>query len=132
MTVKFMKNWCFSFTLLVIYLGTFHIWHAFHNRFVFILSGIVSVFLAFFLLHRAKKKNYFLSKVDLSIHIIVILDIAIEAFIFEIAKLLFLPVRGDYIRLFHSNLGFYFCALAFALVIYFYRRNLLLKAKVKS
>ena len=117
---EIIKQWYYSVCLLIIYIISFHIWGLFQNRMVFLVSGIVTVSLASVFLYLANRQNYFINRIDLSAHILVIIDLALEALLYELAKGLFKLDKQD-IFLFHNNYSFYYCALAFALVIGLYR-----------
>ena len=121
------KTWYYSLMLLIIYIFSFHLWGIFQDRTFFLVSGAVTVILSTALLLIAHKRQYFINRVDLGCHILVIVDLALEAMLFEIAMLI-LPISSDDIFLFHNNLSFYYCAIAFAAVIGIYRYKKLKKS----
>ena len=122
------KNWYYSLILLIIYILSFHLWCHFQNRRVFIISGIAIAGFTLALTIFAYRKKYFVNRVDLGCHILVIVDLLLEALLFEIALRIF-PISTDDIFLFHNNFSFYYCAIAFAIVIGIYRYGSLKKQK---
>ncbi len=100
------QRWSFSIAVGVAYLAVFHGWRVLPREGI-IASGIVAtLLLATFM---AWNRKYFLNQWDALFHALVIVDILLEA--------LLIPV--------HDHYGFYFCAVAFALVVGGYRAHLL-------
>ena len=97
-----MKNWWYSLLMFIGYLGIFHLWmHV--SRPAIIASGML--WCGIFAVLALRNRAYFVNGSDLNAHLIVALDIFLEA--------LLIPT--------HDHLGFYYCALAFAVVIGGYR-----------
>lgn len=97
-------RWWFSGTLLAVYLGTFQCWMRLPHALVLTSGLTVSAVLAALLLWNIRK-GYFANRWDAFGHSLVIADLAIESVI--------IPE--------HDDRGFYFCALAFAVVVGGYR-----------
>ncbi len=103
-----LKNWTFDLILLAVYLAVFHIW-MWMDRTYIVGSGIIVVVILLIAVHRFNADGYFINRWELSWRFLVILDILLETV---------LPVD-------HDHYGFYFCALAFALFIGWYRVKML-------
>lgn len=97
-------KWWFSILLVLTYLAVFNLWRAVNPPWI-VISGLgVSACLGV-LLMLAAKQRYFLNLWDGLFHASVILDIMLEATL----------IKG------HEHVGFYLCAIAFALVLVGYR-----------
>ncbi|MGB0580666.1 MAG: hypothetical protein ACPGVU_13255 [Limisphaerales bacterium] len=99
-----MKRWSYSLMLLVMYLAVFHAWMHL-SRTGIIQSGVVVTIIAMLLFLNHRSRGYFRDGWDQFAHGAVILDILLEA--------IFIP--------YHDDLGFYWCASGFAIVIVGYR-----------
>ena len=121
------KRWYFSILQLLIYMGTFLYWKWFPSRLGFVVGGIVSVTAMSLLMWSAARRHYFVNRVDLGLHALVIVDIALESLMYEALRwavaLNWLPgdqpvsAFDETAALFHDNHNFYLCALFFAVVI---------------
>ena len=118
-----MKDWCFSFVLIPIYLATFLLWQQLPSRACFLFGGLGSAAVMSAGLVWAVNRHYFVDKADLIFHACVILDVIIEGSLYEVARLAGY-VAADETELLltlHSGNNFYGCAVAFTLVIGFHR-----------
>ena len=102
-----MKKWYLSLFLLVSYVGIFNLW-IYLNRALIAVSGISICIGLCLLIFIANKQKYFKNPFDLFLHLIVVLDIFLEAI---------LPID-------HDHHYFYWCAAAFAVVLGGYRAYL--------
>lgn len=103
-------GWWFSIVLLIVYIALFHLWM--HVGYMgAIVSGVVACVGLAALSFVAARRGYFVDRLDGVGHCIVIVDLVLEAT---------LPLS-------HDHYGFYLCALAFALVLGFYRRRIILR-----
>ena len=99
-----MRKWNFSFLLLIAYLGSFHIW-MFLSYPLVIFSGLCVSMLLCVTGYFFYKSGYFANIFDVFWHLTVIIDLVLECT---------LPIQ-------HDHFNFYYCALAFALVVGGYR-----------
>jgi len=122
-----MKNWNVSVALVPLYLGTFWIWRLWPSRGSFIVVGILSAVLMSLVIRYGQRRNYFANRLDLLLHIYVVIDILLEAFMWEfflkLCRLLSFGAFTDTeelrkaIAAFHDNNNFYGCALFFVIVV---------------
>jgi hypothetical protein len=103
----FFGEWSFSLLLGIVYLGVFNLWRYLQPDSVF-YSAIITSALLCVCLGVAWIRKYFRSVWDVLLHFLVILDIFLEGVL--------IPT--------HETRGFYWCALAFAVLIIGYRRHL--------
>lgn len=120
-------RWYFSILQLLIYVSTFLYWKHYPSRLAFVLGGLVSATILSLLMVYAARRNYFVNRVDLCLHALVIVDIVLESLMYEALR--FIVARqwvtgADSVSAFdataarfHDNHNFYMCALFFALVI---------------
>jgi len=121
------QRWYFSILQLLVYMGTFLFWKHYPSRLAFVAGGIVSTTVMLLLMLLAARRRYFVNRVDLCLHALVIVDIALEALMYEALRLAVAMqwVSGDAsvsafdetAAVFHNNHNFYLCALFFAVVI---------------
>ena len=87
------------------------------------LIGISSLIICLAALLFARKRSYFLSKTDLRIHLIILIDLSLETFIYQIQKIMemltIIPTNQDF--QFRSGHDFYICAITFAFIIGHFR-----------
>ena len=104
-----MRNrWNFTILLGLLYLSVFHFWLVAPAPERAASTVGIGVFLSLSLL-RVWRDGYFGNAWDAIFHATVILDIVVEGLVIPL----------------HENLGFYWCALAFAVVIGGYRQSIL-------
>ena len=99
-----LKDWYFSIILLITYILTFHFWMLVSYKLV-LISGICVTFSLCIFIVWAQRRGYFANLFDMALHGFIILDILLETVIVK-----------D-----HDHYGFYLCALAFSLVLGWYR-----------
>lgn len=104
--MRFLKTNWFGLLLMVSYLAVFHLWMHL-DRPGILLSASITVGMLLWLQLRAFRSGYFHNRWDVAVHASVILDIGLEGALIPI----------------HDNRGFYLCALAFIVVIAWYRWN---------
>ena len=101
---SFLGRWSFSLLLGAAYLAVFNLWR-FVERTGTIISALLLCALLIWRLVAATRRGYFVNRWDAFLHAVVVLDILLEAIL--------IPA--------HQTVGFYWCALAFAVVIGGYR-----------
>ena len=123
MVDKLVKIWWFTCLQIAIYIATFAWWKVMPARWVFVVGGIVASGLMTGLLLHARKKQYFLTRTDFLIHLLIVLDLVVEGFIYEIYALLMriYGLKADEVAVVHSHNGFYLCAAAFFAIAVGYR-----------
>jgi|GEM_PF-1498408 len=122
-----MRNWSVSALLIPLYLGAFWIWRVWPSRISFVVVGLVVAGLMSLAIRRGWRRNYFANRLDLFLHIYVVIDILLEAFMWELflgaCRMLSFGTFADTeelrkaIAAFHDNNNFYGCALFFIVVI---------------
>ncbi|MCS1411531.1 MAG: hypothetical protein M2R45_04731 [Verrucomicrobia subdivision 3 bacterium] len=103
-----MKRWQFSVALLVGYLAVFQLWIGADRAFI-VSSGVLWTTAFLIWCAVAARRGYFLNRIDLGTHLLVILDVLLESLLLE-----------D-----HSHMRFWLCALGFGMVMGGYRWYLL-------
>ncbi|WP_339909631.1 hypothetical protein [Symmachiella dynata] len=121
------NRWYFSILQLLIYVGTFLFWKWYPSRIGFIVGGVVSVSIMSLLLVFAARRKYFVNRVDLCLHLLVIVDIGLESLMYEVLRFAVamnwmsgeasVGAFDETAAMFHNNHNFYMCALFFAVVI---------------
>lgn len=94
-------RWRFTLLLGLGYSLIFHLWLCLPGRGAVILTGLAATVWLGHELARASRAGYFANRWDLAFHAAVILDVLLEG--------LLIPS--------HHGLGFYWCTLAFGLVV---------------
>lgn len=97
-------RWGFSASILFIYLAVFHVWMPF-PQVATALLGVITAFGMTIGTFEWRRRGYFVNNLDHFGHLVVALDVLLEG--------LLVPV--------HVGYGFYWCALAFSVVIGGYR-----------
>ena len=102
-------------------------WKWFPSRVAFVAGGIVSVSLMSLLLIFAARRRYFVNRVDLCLHVLVIVDIGLESLMYEVLRfavvMRWLPgdesvgAFDETAARFHNNDNFVMCSIFFAVVI---------------
>lgn len=108
------RRWDYSLWMLVTYVSVFVLWRAVPTRIAYVSIGLVAVIGLALGLRRAVMQRYFVNRVDLSAHVLVIADLLLETFAFEVFRF-FQPTAVA--SQFHDNNNFFGCSLAFALII---------------
>jgi hypothetical protein len=103
----FLREWSFTLLLGIVYVAVFNLWRFLQPGAVF-LSALISSALLCVCLGVGWARKYFRGFWEALLHFVVILDIFLEGVL--------IPV--------HDTHGFYWCALAFAVLIIGYRRHL--------
>ena len=103
----FLREWSFSLLLGIVYVAIFNLWPFLRPDGVF-LAAIISSGLLCVCLGVAWVRKYFRSFWEALLHFVVILDIFLEGVL--------IPV--------HETRGFYWCAIAFGVLIIGYRSHL--------
>jgi len=98
------KRWSFSLVLGSIYLLIFNLWLVLPRNWI-IATGITATLLLLVFFSFAVQRGYFVNFWDGLLHLVVIIDVFLEAILIPI----------------HRAKGFYLCVLAFAVVIAGYR-----------
>jgi hypothetical protein len=101
---SFIDRWSYSLILGASYLAIFNFWKLV-ERTGTIVSGLLACALLTWRFSTSVRRGYFTNGWDALLHVMVILDILLEATL--------IPA--------HQTIGFYWCALAFAVVIGGYR-----------
>ncbi len=99
-----MKNWLFTLVLGISYLAIFHLWLVLRAPWIFLTGAAASAALGL-VGFREWRKGYFANGWDALFHGAVLLDIFLEGWLVK----------------FHENLGFYWCAAGFGVVLAVYR-----------
>ena len=123
------SRWYYSFGMLVSYVTLFAVWKFFPSRLAFVgVGGFAIVALAIGMV-RAIRSGYFANRIDLGLHIYVIVDLFLETFAFEVFR-----IAQPYavVEQFHNNTNFFGCALAFTILIGGYRWFALSRAQPAS
>ena len=115
--------------MLVSYVCLFLFWFLFPSRAVFLITGGLVVFGLSYAMLREWRNGYFADRVDLRLHILVIIDLVLETLSFEILRLV-KPLAV--VESFHDNMHFIGCSSAFALLIGCYRLYAARKPAVAS
>ena len=117
------RTWWFTIAQILIYLATFAWWKEMPVRWVFVVGGLLASGMMTGLLVRAHKQKYFVTQTDLLIHILIVIDLVVEGFIYEIYALLMLiwGYEADEVGVVHNHNGFYLCAAAFFAIAVGYR-----------
>ena len=79
-----MKDWIASLLFIPLYMAPFVVWQGFPSRASFLLAAIASASCMIWLIVRARRRGYFANRVDLCLHVYVVLDVLLEGFAFEI------------------------------------------------
>ena len=82
------------------------------------MVGAAAIGLLVVSLNQAQRAGYFVNRVDLSLHGLVIVDLAIEAIAFEVFRTLQPYASAE---LFHDNANFVGCAILFVSLVGGYR-----------
>jgi len=131
---EFINRWYFSLFFFAMYLITFHLWEIFNTKQDHLLIGISSFVVCSLFFFYAYKKQYFLSRVDIRAHLLVLFDILLETLIYKLQELLeaikFISPQDNF-KL-RSGYDFYVCAFVFAIVIGLFRYRLLKKSQLPS
>ena len=109
-----LERWWVSLTLLGAYLATFQLWMTL-SRPLILACGFAGVLALSLLLIWGVRTGYFVNRWDAFGHGMVVADLALEAVL----------IRE------HDHRGFYFCALAFALVVGGYRWGMLSRRRLE-
>ncbi len=99
------KEWWYSALLIVVYIAIFHVWTTVSDYPVVAVSGVLVGVTLTALLIVTWRGGYFTTRVDIFAHALVIGDLVLEA----------VMIRN------HANYDFYWCALAYAVVLAAYR-----------
>ncbi len=118
------RGWSYSLQMLVTYVSVFLFWRAFPSRAGFVVVGIVACCFLVASMVRASIRGYFVNRVDISAHLLVVIDLVLESFAFEFLRL-FQP--HAVVEQFHNNTNFFGCSLAFSLIIGLHRGIMLYK-----
>ena len=118
-----MSRWSYSLFMLAVYLGTFVFWKEWPSRSAFVLGGLVAAGVLAGAMVWAARRRYFVNRLDQVLHAWVIVDVVLEAGLFEVfgAAVDLGPDRQPFVLRFHDNNNFLGCAAAFALLIGGYR-----------
>ena len=103
---RVLLKWWLTIFLFAGYLATFHLWMGRGPGFVFV-AGITSTVLLTGLLVLGMRTRYFADRMDLFTHAAVVLDVLLEGTLLTE----------------HLTHGFYFCAIAFGVVVGVYRQT---------
>lgn len=122
------RDWSYSLQMLVCYVSVFLFWRAFPSRVGFVAAGLLTCGFLIAGMIRAAKRGYFINRVDLSAHALVIIDLVLESFAFEFLSF-FQP--HTVVEQFHNNTNFFGCSLAFSLIIGIHR-GLLLRRDLRT
>lgn len=107
-------RWRYSLWLLLTYVIVFLLWGYFPSRASFLITGGVAVSFLVAGMLRARRAGYFVNRVDLSIHALVIADLAIETVAFEAFRL---AQPNAMVEQFHDNANFIGCAIVFVVLV---------------
>ena len=132
MIAKLFRKWWFTFAQILIYLATFAWWKEMPVRWVFVVGGVLASGLMTIIMLRARKQSYFLTRTDFLIHLLIVLDLVVEGFIYEIYALMMWiwGFEADEVAVVHNHNGFYLCAAAFFAIAFGYRLRVLLRKPV--
>jgi hypothetical protein len=125
--IDMVSRWYYSFGTLISYVALFAAWRFFPSRLAFVgLGGLTIVALVIGMV-RAIRSGYFANRIDVGLHIYVIVDLLIETIAFEVFR-----VAQPYavVEQFHNNTNFFGCALAFTILIGGYRWFALPKSQI--
>jgi hypothetical protein len=109
-----LARWRYSLWLLLTYVIVFLLWRFFPSRPAFLVVGGLAVWFLVAGMLRARRAGYFVNRVDLSIHALVIVDLVIETVLFEAIRLA-LPTAS--VELFHDNAHFIGCGIVFVCLV---------------
>lgn len=122
-----MRNWTVSAVMIPLYLGAFWIWRAWPSRVSFVVVGLVVAGLMSLAIAWGRRHHYFANRIDLLLHVYVVIDVLLEAFMWEVFFVLCRALSfGAFteteelrraVTAFHDNNNFYGCALFFIIVI---------------
>jgi len=122
-----MRNWIISLLMIPLYLGAFWIWRAWPSRVGFVVVGLLVAGVMTLLIQWGRRHNYFANRIDLLLHVYVVLDVILEAFMWEVfftlcrvfsfGALSNTEELRRAVTAFHDNNNFYGCALFFIVVI---------------
>lgn len=117
-----LRSWSYSLCLFAAYLSIFLYWKHFPSRVGFLVSGaVVTLWLAMGLF-RARRRKYFVNRVDLCVHAYVIGDVLIESLLYEVLRRLgTADVSRTLLLEIHNNHNYLFCALVLASLVGGYR-----------
>ena len=124
-----MRKWYYSLMMLVAYVGLFLFWKYSPSRIAFAGVGLTAATLLTVGLVWAKRRAYFVNRVDLFVHGYVIADIVLESLSFEGLRLLE-PLAV--VNQFHNNNNFIGCTLILTALIGGHRLYALSRASRNS
>lgn len=122
-----MRNWNVSAVMIPLYLGAFWIWRAWPSRVGFVVVGLMVAGLMSLVIAWGQRNQYFANRIDLLLHVYVVIDVLLEAFMWEVFFVLCRVLSfgafteteelHNAVTAFHDNNNFYGCALFFIIVI---------------
>ena len=122
-----MKNrWGYSLWMLATYVTVFVGWKYFPSRAAFLGVGGVAVAGLVWGMRSAYRTGYFANRVDLALHVWVIIDLVLETLSFEAFRLYTLAFESlslfdSNVAAFHDNNNFFGCTAAFIALLGGYR-----------
>jgi hypothetical protein len=123
MIAKMFKNWYFTLVQIALYVAVFSLWKAAPGRLLFVVSGTLGAGLMALLLEWVRRRGYFVGRTDYLIHLLITIDLLVEAWIYEIYVLLMkiygvVATAEDAV---HNHNGYYLCAAAFFAIAFVHR-----------
>lgn len=129
-----LRHWYLTLLLPPIYLGVFLIWKLYPSRACFTYGTVISLTLMGAAMAVAWRRRYFVNRLDLVLHAIVLLDVLAEGLFYEVSRgfLGASPEVERLVQILHDNHNFWGCGLAFTVIPGGYRAYSMRRARQQS